>query len=62
MAGLEGFLIWLVIVAIIAGVVYMILRELPLPEPFKKFALLGVLLLFLILLLVHALPMLASIR
>lgn len=62
MAALESFLILLVVVGIIGGVVYLIARELPIPDPFKKFVLLGILLFCLIILLIRALPMLTTIR
>lgn len=58
MAALESFLILLIVVGIVGGLVYLIARELPLPDPFKRFVLLGILLLCLIILLVEALPLL----
>lgn len=45
------FLIWIVILCIVFGLIYYIVGLLPLPEPFKKIAIVAVLVIFLLVIL-----------
>jgi len=45
------FLIYLIILCIVFGLIYYIVTLLPLPEPFKKIAVIAVLLIFLLVIL-----------
>jgi len=53
-----NILIWLLVFLIVAGVIYYVLDLLPLPEPFKRIALVIFLLIVLLVALAKLLPML----
>ena len=57
-SGLISFLIFCLVLAIVAGIVYWILTLIPLPEPFKKIALVAFVLIILLIILSRALPLL----
>lgn len=51
-------LVWVLIFAIIAGVVYYVLTLMPIPDPFKRIILIVFLLIILLIMLAKLLPML----
>jgi hypothetical protein len=58
MEPLVSVLIWLLVFAVIAGIVYWIITLIPLPEPFKRIVMVVFLLIVCLIALLRLLPML----